>query len=396
MARLLTISSFILILLSVLSAQNNFTLDSELRYRFQADGKDFNNDTKSVNYNELRSRLGLTLIPEENITVYLQVQDARLFGEETNTLTDGSADNLDMHQAYVRLNKIFASPFSLQLGRFEAAYGNERLIGAVGWHNIGRSFDGMIIKYKNEMVEADLFHLKEAEFKIVGDTMDKNVSGVYAKIKAAEKLNVQVFSILQRTIGDDQLSRLTIGAVVRGQFDPFWAEGEFALQNGRIDSVTDISAMMFAVNGGVKFSGTYMPWLSAGLDYLSGDDDPTDGESQVFNTLYATNHKFYGFMDFFTDIPTHTNKLGLQDIHLKAGMSLTKTLSGDIAVHQFNSSEKSGSKSNFGHEADFTFKYQYSPSTAVIAGASLFMPGEMYAGNADNSTWFYLMTVVKL
>ena len=44
----------------------------------------------------------------------------------------------------------------------------------------------------------------------------------------------------------------------------------------------------------------------------------TDKKYNVFNTLYATNHKYYGFMDYFIDIPRHTYGLGLIDIHAKA------------------------------------------------------------------------------
>ena len=30
----------------------------------------------------------------------------------------------------------------------ELSYGNERLVGPVGWNNVGRSFDGLVIKFE--------------------------------------------------------------------------------------------------------------------------------------------------------------------------------------------------------------------------------------------------------
>lgn len=53
-------------------------------------------------------------------------------------------------------------------------------------------------------------------------------------------------------------------------------------------------------------------------DHLSGDDDPSDGTVRVFDTLFATNHKFYGLADYFLNIPVQTVGRGLQDLALKA------------------------------------------------------------------------------
>jgi len=387
-------TAFFLFLLSLVSvfAQSNFTAGGELRYRFQVDGKDFNSDTRNFTFNELRSRLNLAFTPQDELQVFLQVQDARNFGDETNTLTDGIADNLDLHQAWFRLSNIFKTPISLKAGRFEAAFGNERLIGSVGWHNIGRSFDGVMLNFSNEMVNADLFNFKESELKAFGETGDKNVIGIYANIKTIPGLKADVFSIWQRTLGPGMLSRLTNGAWAKGQFGAFWAEAEMAFQSGLIDKNTDIQAYLFALNGGMKFEGAHSPWVSAGIDLLSGDDDPADGKLKVFNTLYATNHKFYGFMDYFLDIPAHTGNSGLRDLHLKAGLKASESLYADLALHQFDRAVKLGDSDSFGREADLTLKYQYLPSTTFIGGGSLFSSAN---SDLDYSTWFYLMTVIK-
>ena len=71
------------------------------------------------------------------ISVYAQVQDARSWGSELNTLTDAGADAFDMHQGYVDMGRTTA--FTARLGRQEMPLADERLVGAVGWSNTIRS-----------------------------------------------------------------------------------------------------------------------------------------------------------------------------------------------------------------------------------------------------------------
>lgn len=46
-------------------------------------------------------------------------------------------DAFDLHQAYVSASKVFASPFSLKVGRQELKYGKSRLLGSAPWLNRG-------------------------------------------------------------------------------------------------------------------------------------------------------------------------------------------------------------------------------------------------------------------
>ena len=81
---------------------------------------------------------------------FIQIQDSRKFGDATNTLTDGSADLLDFHQAFFFISDFATEGLNVKLGRQEVAFANQRLIGAVGWHNVARSFDGVLFAYSRE------------------------------------------------------------------------------------------------------------------------------------------------------------------------------------------------------------------------------------------------------
>ena len=51
-------------------------------------------------------------------------------------------------------------------------------------------------------------------------------------------------------------------------------------------------------------------WTSSPATRSAGD-----GTYRAFNTMYATNHPFYGLMDLFTDPAARTNDRGLVDAH---------------------------------------------------------------------------------
>ena len=380
-----------------------YTLNGQVRHRFEQNDKDLNDNTDGIAFNLLRARLGIRFVPAHNTEGFFQVQDARVFGTETNTLTDGSADQLDLHQAYFKLANLFDWPLDLQVGRFEAAYGTQRLIGAVGWHNIGRSFDGVLLRLHPEKAKIDVFNLKLAERMEPGGTGDLNVLGAYGDFDLIENYTTHAFLIWQSADPASTLNRYTIGAYLKGKTANFLPEIELAYQGGEREN-RGVSALMVALNLGYTVaSASFSPTFSIGIDYLSGDDDPADDTYKVFDTLYATNHKFYGFMDYFLNIPVHTSGLGLQDIHVKAAIKPRPNLSLRLAYHNFQANEDFGFEdgtvgTNFGDEVDLTVVYSYNKRVTISGGASLFAPGRIFeeTRNDDMGTWGYIMTVVNL
>ena len=118
---------------------------------------------------------------------------------------------------------------------------------------------------------------------------------------------------------------------------------------------------------------------------MSGDDGSPDKKFNVFNTLYATNHKYYGFMDYFIDIPKNTYGLGLMDIHGKLSVSPFTKFTAALAFHMFNSAEEftyftteSKTSSNFGSEVDLTLIYAYNSAVKFQGGFSIFSPGDIF------------------
>ena len=121
------------------------TLGGQIRPRFEFREPAANGDD---GFTSMRARINLSALLERNVRVFLQLQDVRLWGEETGTLSDFRADNFDLHQGYIEVGHSGDTGFDLRVGRQEIALGGERLVGPVGWTQQGQAFDGVRALYE--------------------------------------------------------------------------------------------------------------------------------------------------------------------------------------------------------------------------------------------------------
>ena len=397
---LLLLSSFIFT--NFLFAQDKIKFIAQIRPRMQFDNRDFNSATDMNTFSQLRTRLGILFTPIENMSAFIQIQDSRMFGTETSTLSNMS--NLDLHQGYIILDNFFNLPLSLKAGRFELLYGSQRLIGPVGWHNVGRSFDGCVLTLKTNPVDVDFVATRTNETLLPGDSSDVFVYNIYGKVKALDNFKIEPFIIMENK-NNFSFFRYTIGVFASNinKGPGFYHELEAAYQAGEQNSTQDISAFMVTYNLKYSFASQLIPSISGGIDYLSGDDGKDSEKYKVFNTLYATNHKFYGYMDYFLNIPLNTYNLGLMDIHIKGDIVPINKLKLALAYHLFNANAdytltNGGTSKSFGNELDFTILYNYNKIAKLIGGFSFFTPGDIFKEKRgeNTSTWFYLMAVISI
>ena len=90
---------------------------------------------------------------------------------------DGGTPNTSVHQAYINYSP--AKDWSILVGRAELNYGDQLLIGAVGWHNVGRSFDATRVRYDYGMGKVD-FLWSEINEESAGATSDTTLLGLYS------------------------------------------------------------------------------------------------------------------------------------------------------------------------------------------------------------------------
>jgi len=386
---------------SLLLAQDKLKVTAQIRPRLQVDNKDFNSNTGANSFTELRSRLGVNFKASKELSGFVQIQDSRLFGSEPNTLSD--TKNLDLHQAYFNIKEIFKLPFNLKIGRMELSYGSQRLIGAVGWHSVGRSFDGSVLKLVTKSIDVDFIGAKTNESGLTSDTLDNFLFSVYGNLKVIDGYKIEPF-IIGETRVHDNFNRITIGLFAGdGNKVGFSNELDAAYQFGTQMLDVNIAAYMAAYNLKFTFNTKAKPMIGAGVAYLSGDDGEDAANYKVFNTLYATNHKFYGYMDYFLNIPRDTYGKGLLDIHGKASIIPFSKFTIALAYHLFNSSVdytliNGNSSTSFGSEIDITLAYGYNDLVKFVGGISYFTPGDIFKEKRgeDSSAWTYLMAIVNL
>lgn len=243
------------------------------------------------------------------------------------------SDSIDLHQAYVTLGNHKEFPVSLKVGRQELSYGEERLIGAFAWNNIGRVFDAAKARWQNAWFAADVFTSRvvipeDGRFNVANDY--DWFSGIYATSPRIPKHSLDVYLLSRNANAQAALAEpspqapqpsardiYTIGSRIKslpGEFGG-WdyavdANGQFGHFNDTRAGVPIRSqehlAYAFTLQGGYTFTeATGTPRFGLEYSHASGDSNPRDDKHETFENLFPTNHKFYGYMDF----------VSLQNIH---------------------------------------------------------------------------------
>jgi hypothetical protein len=432
MKSLFRVIIFLLLLSTTSFAQqdlgNGWSINGQVRLRTELDGRDFSNSTHPLTFASSRIRLGVQKSFENKLTLFIQIQDSRVFGSESGTLSNSK--NLDLHQGFVKLNNLFNWDWTIQAGRFEVNYGTERFFGPVGWHYIGRSFDGIRFVYAPKGFNLQLFGLTVKEsVGYIGNanpgiypypqeaTPSRSIYGFWKKTKINNNNKLDVFGyweIDREKVNEDtcKLSMPTLGASYWGTFGKISLIGEAAYQFGSMEG-RDISAYLVSA---IAFYKAGNAKLGLGIDLLSGTN-PDDALTKMnsFQATYGTNHKFYGFMDYFINIPGNTMGLGLNDFYLMSFYKPKESKWGFSAiVHHFMSNQSANitvgentsptEENIFGQEVDLTVKYSFIKGTTLVWGGSVFFPGNlmkyMYTTDAgireDVAYWTYLMITANL
>ena len=391
------------------SSKDGIELSGQFRSRGVFDATDFNSDTPALRSTLLRTRLNAAFQPAKKISTFVQLQDSRVFGIEHGSIAN--LRNVDLHQAYLQVEDFFAQKLTLKMGRMQLAYAEERLIGAFDWSNVGRAFDGTLLSYApNDMFSLDIFGTKivqRTDYKNPADT-GFYFGGLYASHQPKESYRVDLYILgeLNRRKAENQgadLQRVTIGTYDTGKFAVIDYDVEAAVQFGtRYNASTGerqrVSTFMLAGEIGHTFDVDNKPRVVLGYDYLSGGE-PTDETYRAFDTLFTASHKFYGFMDYFVNIPVQTQDRGLQDFMVKFRLVPHKKLTVGADVHQFMLAKRMMGRRSYGQEVDITALYHYHEVLCFQLGASMFMPDKLmqlrFKENDDPAFWAYLMTTAN-
>lgn len=318
-----------------------------------------------------RARLGLSARHVSGVGVTLRLQDVRAFGEEDDTLNDFSAAGLDLYEAFGEV-RIFDT-LSVRLGRQALAFDDERLVGAVGWTQRARSFDGIRVGWTRSQASVDAFFTWLAEDDLDADAHvplarvgEAYFSGLHGQMEVAEALGIAVagYHRHQEAIDED---RYTVGLRLDGGAAGALYDAAFYHQLGTLGD-EDIGAWLLALRGGFAAPITWTPTVLVWGELLSGDGTLAG----TFDTLFATNHKFYGEADFFTAIPAHTSLRGLLDVGGRIAVTPTPALAALVDFHHFRGVDDPDHV--FGHELDLKLSWRPTATLSIQPLYAVFIP----------------------
>ena len=363
------------------------TPSGQLRDRLFLDsGRDFSDFSGPAHrrYVTQRARMSLQAQYATGMTVKVTAQDVRIWGEEPDP-TAYVGKGVDFYEAYVGIP--LGHEATLTLGRQGLSWDNERLIGKLDWAQRGRAFDALRLDHKHGALDIQAFaaHLgndsaqQDADGHVTNlPGSEKVLAGAHLGWSVSPKLKAAAVYVYRsaEAIGED---RHTAGLFATGQAGPLTLTGEGYAQLGDL-AHNSISAWMAA--GRVTYKSTLPGALGVGLfgEALSGDRT----KEGAFDTLYGTNHKFYGEMDFFLDIPKHTALHGLVDAGASLSALPSPWLTCNLDWHLMRTYRAhvtpSSTSSELGQEIDVKATAAIHKNLSVQALFGVFLPGEALKG----------------
>lgn len=384
------------------------SLGGELRLRSetQLDYADIAGGVDNDSFILLRVRPHLDARPVDGLRIFIQPQFSRAFAQEESTIAnnndDGNPNNVfDLHQGFASWEKIAGSIVTVTVGRQELIYGDERLIGAFGWSNIGRSFDAGKVRLAWEDVWVDGF----AAWNEKG-AGNEYFGGLYSGWKIRDDMTLDTYGLfLHDNDGDANpavtgLALGTVGARFAGTAlsrDQWDYNLEAAVQFGKTKPNNHLAYAGHAATG-YTFDASWKPRLGVEYNFASGDD-PGTAKVERFNNLFPTNHDKYGYIDF-------ASWSNLHDIVASASVKPVKGLMLKLDYHLFLLPEPetamfrasgavlragaAGASSLAGHEVDFLTKYTLNKWVNFLLGYSFFRGGSFFSDTGTNGTAHFL------
>ncbi len=366
----------------------NVVIDGEIRPRTEyRDG--YTKPILSANdpgiFTSQRTRLGLTFT-SGILTTQITLQDARIFGQFSNTSTDATTG---IYEAWAEMLLIPGG--SLKLGRQMVKYDDNRLFSAPAWSITGTTHDLALFKYN---INDFQFHLglgynntSEISTEVFYNPVNKYRSLGYLwastpTLKGFTLTGIFIAEGVQDTIGVGtaykkikQNQTLTFGGNLKYATKdvPFSALATAYFQAGKNSNGKTMTGKLLAIKANYAITGDLT--ASIGTDYLSGDNNgTTDGKQSNFKKLYGANHTFNGYMDYWN---TPLNQ-GLLDYYASATCKVSKNLSLEAGYHIFNSEFAGKNKKgiefgkDLGSEFDFLATYKLNSWASVQGGYSAY------------------------
>ncbi len=393
-------------------------LRTEIRNNFKFGSAAVGNDEQ---YLLTQFRVNLRWNPATRATVFVEIQDARIFGEEgiDQVATPNIfADELDLHGAYLQVDLSSGHlPVDLTVGRQKFNLGAQRLVSSLEWVNTARVWDGIRLDLGRtdertlNVFASKLVPVNPREFNwhdLTGNRMfDSYFYGAYFTdfgLVLGGQLEAYWLFRHQSEAGDGVQ---TLGGRLTATRDAWDAELEAAVQFGTWGDETHRGSMFHAALG---YTAIDLNASRFGVVYNfgSGDGDPNDGTHATFDNLYPLNHAFYGYMDFFALQNLH-NIEATFNTSFGGGFAAEVAYQGFWLVHQNTDAWYNAGAgvvrqatqdvaSHVGSEIDIILRRSlWQERVALEAGYGRFLTGQYVrsTGPSTDADFFYLQAKIS-
>jgi len=410
---------------SGLAQAATWTVSSDLRERYQSFNNYNFNSAVDNNRWEFDSRLYLKAKGDfgNGLTAFIEPQ-AVIIQNHTRVNRTQNFSQADLFQAYLQYD---VGDVALRVGRQNLVYGDQRLLGHLGWKDVARTFDGVKAMYHAGPVKLDVFAVHPADIvamtpktaapqgKSLVTWEDRRLIGAYGTYSFDAKNGMDAYLInwhhnQHAAVGKGR-NMNTFGTRLFGQWNGFDAKAEAVFQTGTWSNTGGNNVSQKASAYAVKAGYTVDFWktrFGVEYDYSPGDNktDPTTHKTFVFP--FHTNHAHYGEMDFFSWANMKDLRFSLKTSPL-AGLTLIGNAhllylaeaKGDwvnvVGVGNVFAGAPGYRQTKAGNEIDLKLVYKVAAMQGlkVVGLYGIFNPGaavsERNGGKADSAKFGYLL-----
>lgn len=414
MKRILTTTILLLSLVKLSKAQT-FTLDADIRPRFEyrhGFGNLFPDDGKPAAFVTQRSRINFAFT-DDRFSAYVSFQDVSTWGDTQQLAATNNNHSVSLFQGWFRY--AFTENWAFKLGRQVISYDDQRILGATDWAMQGRTHDAAMIQFSKDKFDLDLaFAYNQEKQSILGT--DYTITGAFSYKtmqlahfkKAWDKAS---FSFLFMNNGfqkytsdpvpqtDGVYFRQTTGTYFTFPLSLLTISGSAYLQTGMANADTDLSAYQYMIEAKYKPGRVT---LIAGFESLSGTDQAGDTKNKSFFPLYGTNHKFNGYMDYFY-VGNHANNVGLNDLYGKVHLATGEKSNLNLDVHFLSANAQMANDfgQNLGTEIDLVYGTSFGKYIKMAMGYSQMFATENMSAvkggvtNENYNGWGWVQLIVN-
>jgi len=398
------------------SPQTSWKLSARLRPRLESrfnhhfglapDELNYGGQPNEADVFSQQTRVGLD-VSRGRLSAHLTLQHSAAWGDFGGDSLN--APPLALYQGWLRFHP--TDTLFVDLGRFELAYGDQRVLGSVGWSQVGRAWDGARLGLRpTQGVAIDAFAARYQDGTGAFLNDDAYLSGIYASLAELSTPLLQeadVYVLYDAQLGREpsaegagdganrrnlfMLGSRLVSAAAGAQLT---LEGGYQLgslcppdsliNSACQDEAADINAFFFDTTLSYALSNL-TPFL--GLSFATGDD-PDSTNVEAYNHLYPTAHAFMGYMDL---IGARTNIR-----ELRAGLRFEgNRLNAELVAHDFTRLQPTTER--VGLEINAQVAAKLGDGFSLGAGHGLFVPDQGLSNSTTApqgvANWTYLQAV---